>query len=362
MTAAERTIEARFHLRYGDAFSLEIEEVLPGQGITAVFGPSGSGKTTLLRCVAGLLRPDEGHLRVNGELWQDDTVFLPSHRRPLGYVFQEASLFPHLTAAGNLRYAMKRAGVTDNDPLYRQATGIMALAALLDRYPSQLSGGERQRVAIARALLIRPRLLLLDEPLAALDAARKREVLPYLEELHATLDIPALYVSHALDEVASLADHALLLAEGRVVAQGPATAVFADLGTAADTNEPGVLLEGTVSERDTTFHLMRVALGADNTLWVRDGGEAIGSSVRLRVLARDVSLALARHDDTSILNRMPATIVSLDDDADAAMVLAQLDTGGIALLARLTRRSAAHLSLAPGAQVWAQVKSAALVR
>lgn len=359
-------IHARFQLRYPGStvatFALDVDLTAPGNGITAIFGPSGSGKTTLLRCIAGLEMPDEGHLTVNGDTWQSPAAFTPTHKRALGYVFQEASLFPHLTAKGNLHYAVKRSGAVLTTEMYDRVMAVMGIAPVLHRYPDQLSGGERQRVAIARALLIQPRLLLMDEPLASLDAARKQEILPYLERLRSAFDIPMLYVSHSMDEVARLADHAVVLDHGQIVAQGNVADVFSRLDLPLPGGEDaGVILAGRVVERDAQWQLMRVAFAGGGELWVRDGGDALNQTVRLRVLARDVSLALAPHDDSSILNRLPVEVVEING-ADEAMAFIRLKAGGEYLIAQVTRRSVAHLQLAPGKAVWAQIKSVAIVR
>jgi len=316
----------------------------------------------LLRCIAGLQPAQHGRLVVNGDRWQDDTERRPAHRRPLGYVFQQPSLFPHLTARGNLAYAVKRSGSARSAPLLPRVVSLMGIEPLLGRYPAQLSGGEQQRVAIARALLIAPRLLLMDEPLASLDRARKQEVLPYLERLREEFALPILYVSHAMDEIARLADYLVVLEGGRVAAHGPLAEVMARLDLASQGgDDTGVVLQTTVVERDTAWHLARVAF-AGGELWLRDQGDDIGTSTRVRILARDVSVALDRQVDTSILNRLPADITDMADDADAAMALLRLRCGSSVLLARVTRRSVRHLRLAPGQRVWAQVKSVAIVR
>jgi molybdate transport system ATP-binding protein len=354
------TIKARFRLAYPD-FSLDVDLELPGRGVTALFGPSGSGKTTLLRLIAGLARTADGYLCMRGEVWQDGANFLPTHRRPLGYVFQEASLFPHLSARGNLDYGMKRAEACLDRAAFDHVIDLLGIGGLLDRRPHQLSGGERQRVAIARALALKPRLLLMDEPLAALDLARKQEILPYLERLHDELDIPVLYVSHAPDEVARLADHIVVLEAGRALAQGPLRDTLARVDLPIKLGEDaGVVLDTVVEERDPDWHLAHVRF-AGGGIWVRDGGHAIGQAVRVRILARDVSLALARHTGTSILNILPAVVVEIAPDAHPAQALVRLDMGGSPLLARLTRRSAAALGLAPGQSVYAQVKAVALL-
>jgi molybdate transport system ATP-binding protein len=321
----------------GPGFSLDVEFQLPAQGISVVFGPSGSGKTTLLRCLAGLQRPDYGRLIVNGEVWQDAACFLPTHNRPIGYVFQEASLFSHLDVRGNL-------------------------ADQLPQYPEQLSGGERQRVAIARALLVNPALLLMDEPLAALDQARKQEILPYLETLHRELQLPIVYVTHSPDEMTRLADYLLVLEQGRLVAQGELAQVLTQLDLPLQQGEDsGVVIEACVSERDREFHLVCAEFGGGE-LWLRDGGDAIGTTIRIRVLARDVSLSLESIQNSSILNRLPVSVVDINDDKDEAMALLRLKLRSTFLIARVSRRSVSQLGLQPGMAVWAQIKSVAILR
>ena len=213
---AKNVIRARFQLVYPD-FDLDVDLQLPASGVSALFGPSGSGKTTLLRCIAGLEKPVDGLLRVNNEAWQEGDFFMPTHRRSLGYVFQEASLLPHLSVRRNLEFGLKRIPATGRKVHLEQVVDLLGLSRLVDRAnPSALSGGEQQRVAIGRALLTSPRLM--DEPLSSLDAASKQDILPYLERLHGALDIPVLYVSHSLDEVTRLADHIVLMEAGRAVA------------------------------------------------------------------------------------------------------------------------------------------------
>ncbi len=361
-------IQARFKLDW-PGFGLDVDLDLPARGVTALFGHSGSGKTTLLRCIAGLERAPLGRLTVNGAVWQDDENntgqrssghWLPTHQRPLGYVFQEASLFPHLTVLGNLRYGLKRtpgAQPADLDA----AIELLGIRPLLERKPDRLSGGERQRVSMARALALRPRLLLMDEPLAALDHQRKQEILPYLERLHRALDIPVLYVSHAPDEVARLADHIVVMEAGRAVAVGPLTDTLARLDLPIQLGEDvGVVLDAVVAERDAQWHLARVEFPG-GSLWVRDGGHAIGEPVRVRILARDVSIALQPVSGTSIQNCLPATVEQMAGDNHAALTLLRLKVGPSPLLARLTQRSAAGLGLAPGKAVWVQIKAVALI-
>ncbi|MDO8319886.1 molybdenum ABC transporter ATP-binding protein [Rhodoferax sp.] len=352
-------IQARFKLDW-PGFTLDVDLDLPARGITALFGHSGSGKTTLLRCIAGLERAPQGQLEVLGETWQDSRQWLPTHQRSLGYVFQEASLFPHLTVLGNLRYGLKRSSDAQRVSL-DQAIELLGINHLLERKPDRLSGGERQRVGMARALALSPRLLLMDEPLAALDLKRKQEILPYLERLHAELEIPVLYVSHSPDEVARLADHIVVMEAGRVMASGPLTDTLARLDLPIQLGEDaGVVLDAVVAERDAAWHLARVAFPG-GSLWVRDGGHAPGQAVRVRILARDVSIALQRTTHTSIQNCLSAVVDDIADDHHPALSLIRLKVGGSPVLARLTRRAAVGLGLLPGLPVWVQIKAVALV-
>jgi len=359
-------IQARFQLGYDptatNSFELDIDIDIPGQGITAIFGESGSGKTSLLRCIAGLEKKASGCLIVNGELWQDASMFVPTHKRSLGYVFQEASLFEHLTAMGNLRYAIKRNNQAANQELLEQVVSVMGIEGILKQFPQQLSGGERQRVAIARALLSQPKLLLMDEPLASLDTARKLEILPYLERLRSSFNIPILYVSHAVDEIVRLADHAVIMRQGEVIAQGAITELFsrADLPLGVS-NEVGAILECKVVERDKQWHLMRVTFDGGE-LWLPIVENTQNNTQRVRVLASDVSLTLTPHTDSSILNVLSGQIVEIINDQDPAMSLLRLKVGESYLLARLTQKSSQNLDLTLGKSIWIQIKSAAIVR
>ena len=352
------SIAARFALAWA-GFALDVDIDLPGSGVTALFGRSGCGKTTLLRCIAGLER-GRGRLEVNGETWQDDARFVPTHQRALGYVFQDARLFAHLDVRRNLDFGMRRAQGADAT---RRAgiIELLDLGPLLDRLPERLSGGEQQRVAIARALLTAPRLLLMDEPLASLDHARKQEFLPWLERLRDELDIPLIYVSHAPDEVARLADHIVVMEAGRAVAQGPLAETLARIDLPIRLGEDaGAVFAARVAERDAEWHLARVEFDGGE-LWVRDNGTPVGREVRVRILARDVSIAKSRHDDVSILNLLPATVVAHAAEDHPSQVLVQLRVGQTLLLGRLTRRSARRLDLASGREVWVQIKAVALV-
>ena len=353
-------------VRHGADFTLDVDLRLPGQGVTAVFGPSGCGKTTLLRAVAGLTRPAPGRIVVAGDVWQDDAarIWRPTHQRPLGVVFQEASLFEHLTVQGNLDFGLKRVPAAQRQVSLPHAVDLLGIGHLLGRRPAQLSGGERQRVAIARALATSPRLLLLDEPLAALDAARKAEVLPWFERLARELRTPMLYVTHSLDEVARLADHLLLLKDGRAVAQGPVAALLARLDIAQSHGDAaGALIDGVVERIEADYQLLHVRFAGGTIRCVHAPGTPLrqpGERVRLRVQARDVSLTLRAAQDTSILNVLPASVTSLVADGPAQTLVA-LDAGGTPLLARVTRKSADALQLAPGLPVFAQIKGVAVL-
>ena len=355
------SIEARFQQSF-PGFTLDVDLTLPGRGVTALFGPSGCGKSTLLRCIAGLNAAPQGRCLVNGEVWQDGAQALPTHQRPLGYVFQEPQLFAHLSVSANLQYGRKRTSGTTQQVEWSRAIELLGIGHLLERRTAGLSGGERQRIAIARALLTSPRLLLMDEPLAALDLARKNEFMPYLERLHRELDIPVVYVSHAPDEVARLADHIVAMDAGRALASGPLAEVLSRVDLPIRLGEDaGVVLEGVVVERDPAWSLARVVFPG-GCLWVRDGGQTQGTTVRVRILARDVSLALSPATDTSLLNSLPVVVDQLADDSHPALALCRLQVGtSSSLLARLTRRSAAALNLQPGQAVWAQIKAVALI-
>lgn len=345
-------------------FDLQVDLHLPDRGITVLFGPSGSGKTSVLRCVAGLEKAQSARVVVAGEVWQDDAarVFLPTHRRALGYVFQEASLFEHLDVQGNLQYGARRVRSPQAAQTLQAAIGLLGIGDLLQRRPDQLSGGERQRVAIARALATAPRLLLLDEPMAALDQARRQEILPWLERLRDELRIPMLYVTHSADELARLADHLVVLERGRVKGAGPVGEVLAAIDSPVVVGEDaGALLQGTLAERDAQWQLARVDF-AGGALWLRDGGIPVGRPVRLRVLARDVSLTTEEPRHTSIQNHLPCTIESIAPDTHPSQVLVRVQCGPSVLLARITRRALAALALQPGSSAWVQVKSVALVQ
>ena len=346
-------------------FSLDLELQLPGKGVTALYGHSGSGKTTCLRCIAGLERASQAFVQINDEVWQDSQrgLFVPVHKRALGYIFQEASLFPHLSVRANLEFGLRRIPRQERRVDLAHATGLLGIAHLLERAPNHLSGGERQRVGIARALLTSPKLLLMDEPLAALDSQRKREILPYLERLHAELDIPVLYVSHSQDEVARLADHIVLLSEGKVLASGPIGETLARLDLPlARGDDAGVVIEGRVSHYDAAYQLLTLQLpGSTQQLRVAHSAMAVGQTLRVKVQARDISLNLNPGEHSSILNSLRVTVVGETPADNQAHVLLRLDAGGTALLARITRYSRDQLNLVAGQSLWAQIKSVAVL-
>ena len=344
-------------------FTLDVDLTLPAQGITVLFGASGSGKTTLLRCVAGLEKAQLARVRVDGSVWQDHAsgVFLPPWRRPLGYVFQESSLFDHLNVYDNLCFGVRRTSKGLNQSALDEAIALLGIQDLLQRRTHQLSGGERQRVAIARALALQPGLLLLDEPLASLDHARRQDILPWLERLRDEVKIPMLYVTHAADEVARLAHTLVVMERGKVSAVGPVAEVLAGIHSPVVLGDDvGALLEGTVQERDLRWHLAKVNC-VGGALWLRDSGVHVGQKVRLRVLARDVSLAISEPSHTSIQNILPCVVDTIAPDHHPSQVLVRLRCGDSIFLARITARAADTLALAPGQNVWAQVKSVALV-
>ena len=355
-------IQASFRLPRG-SFLLDAAFDVPSTGITAVFGPSGSGKTTLLRCVAGLERPPSGSLRSNGDTWQDEQRFVPPHRRAIGYVPQESTLFPHLSVRDNVAFGHRRVPAGERRVSLDAVIEQLALGPLLDRRPPTLSGGERQRVALGRALAASPRLLLMDEPLASLDEASRREVLPLIEGVHREHAIPILYVSHSLREVSRLADHVVWLSEGRVRASGPLDTMLARLDLWHDVDESAVsVLTATVAEQDATYELTGVDTVCGR-LWMPRLDRPVGAAVRVRILARDVSLSLEPEHKSSILNSFPARVDEVTDAAPGQILL-RLGCGPgfeeARLLARITRRSRAELGLDPGVEVYARVKSVSL--
>ncbi|MDJ0808396.1 MAG: molybdenum ABC transporter ATP-binding protein [Gammaproteobacteria bacterium] len=351
-----------FHFElHRPGFTLDARGSLPARGINALFGESGCGKTTLLRSIAGLETGIEGQLLVHDECWFDSFQgrCVPAHRRSIGFVFQENSLFPHLNVHANLLYGWRRTPRKRRQKQPDQVIEMLGLEPLLLRNCTDLSGGERQRVAIGRALLNSPRLLLMDEPLSALDRRRKQEILPYLERLHAQAEIPIIYVTHDLEELVSVADHLSLMESGRIIRSGPIEEMLIDTGLSIATEEnAGALLSAEVEAHDEQFKLTRLIFpGGSLTIGRIDKPQ--GARVRLRIHAKDVSLAMERPGPTSILNILPATVLTLTPQGNSRVIVS-LSVGESTLLARITRKSESVLQLRPGCKLFAQIKSVAL--
>lgn len=350
------TVEIQFELERG-GFRLAVDTEVPGHGVTALFGRSGCGKTTLLRCVAGLEPAAKGRLVVNGDSWQDRTHFLRADRRPIGYVSQEGHLFPHLSVQQNLLYGYRRIPAEQRVVEPNEAVLLLGLETLMSRRVTEISGGQRQRVAIGRALLTSPHLLLMDEPLAALDAISKAEILPYLERLHDELSIPVLYVSHALEEVSRLADHLVLMEDGGVRAAGPLRELVThkDLPL-AHAEGAAAVIEATVTRHDDCHHLTELEFSGGTLVISRQELQPT-ARLRVRILARDVAINLSPPPDSSVLNCLPAEVRDISEDPQLGQVLIRLAVGSDTLLSRITRRSLDRLALQPGMPVFALVKS-----
>jgi len=333
-------------------------------GLTALFGRSGAGKTSLVNAIAGLIRPDRGRITLEDTTLTDTErgVFVPARRRHIGYVFQEGRLFPHLTVRQNLLYgrwfARERRDAARPGEV-EHVVDLLGIGDLLARRPANLSGGEKQRVAIGRALLAHPRLLVMDEPLASLDEARKAEILPYVERLRDDTRIPIVYVSHQVAEVARLATTLVVLSEGRVAAAGPTAAIMGriDLFPLTGRAEAGAILSTRVAEHDVRFGLttLRAAAGDLRVPYI---DLRLGAPMRVRIRARDVMIAVEPPHGLSALNVLPGTVAEIGH-ADGPIVEIRLDCAGEALVARLTRRSVESLGLEPGRQVYAVIKSIA---
>ena len=342
------------------SFQMDVDVDVATNGITALFGPSGCGKTSLLRAIAGLDRIRGGRARLNDVTWQDDDLFVPAHHRSVGFVFQEQNLFPHLSIRRNIEYGVRRMSATQRGMAVEQAVAWLDIGALMQRRPASLSVGERQRVAIARAIAMRPKLLLMDEPLAALDLPRRQAILSRIRSLRHEFDLPIIYVSHVPDEVAQVADDVVLMNAGRIAARGSVHDIYTDMNLPlALDRQAASILDATVVEHDNEFGLLRLSIGGYD-LYLPHGDVSLGSQVRLRIAARDVSLARSEPLDTSLLNRLPARIDTLSEDGQAEVVV-RLLVGDAPLLARITRRSAVRLALQPGDKVFAQIKSVALL-
>jgi len=353
-------IRVRLQQQLGN-FQLDVAFQAPARGVIALFGRSGSGKSSVLRSVAGLSRAPGGLVNINDQVWQDERCFVPTHQRALGYVFQDAGLFPHFSVRGNLEYGWRRVAVADRQIHFDDVVELLGIGPLLQRATRALSGGERQRVAIGRALLTSPRLLLMDEPLAALDHDAKQAILPYLEKLHDELAIPSLYVSHDPNEVARLADHMVLLEQGRVIAEGDAASLLTRLDLPlARYDDAAALLQGVVSYHDHDYHLTWISMQGGRIAVSRED-LPVGRPARVRIQARDVSLSLSSHADTSIINILPVKIVGSHEINPSQLIVRLELQDGQYLLSRITRRSATAMGLQDGMQLYAQVKSVALL-
>ena len=356
-------LAANFDLAFS-GFHLQVNINVPAEGVIAIFGPSGCGKTTFLRCLAGLERAPIGAMVLNAHIWQDERqgVFVPLPQRPLGYVFQEPRLFPHLNVQANLQYGWQRTAKSERRITLEQVVHVLDIEALLERSPSALSGGEQQRVAIGRALLTSPKLLLMDEPLSSLDFHRKREILPFIQRLDTEFHIPIVYVSHDLHEIVELAKTVVLLKEGKVACSGPIEKVFAQLNLRhlIPENHLGALVDTTVAEQDQEFGLTKLAFSGGH-LHVPHHHRRIGERLRVQILAKDVSIVSSPPVfQTSVLNLLQATVVEIGEvNANHPFVDIKLDIG-CPLLATITRKSLATLKLHPGQRVYAQIKAVAL--
>ena len=342
--------------RLGD-FSVDAN-IKADAGVTALFGPSGAGKTTLVNMLAGLLRPERGHIIVQGEILFDreQGIDIPPEARGIGYVFQESRLFPHMSVAANLKYGRRQDAVN-----FDAVVDLLALGPLLKRRPNSLSGGERQRVAIGRSLLAAPRLLLMDEPLVNLDAPRRSEILPFIEDLRREFALSIVYVSHNMDEIIRLADQLVVMAEGTVVANGPVSEITSrlDLRPLTGRWDAGSVIDTVVAEQDERDFLTRLSFKGGN-LWLPRLDLAIGTSLRIQVRARDVSIALIPPADISILNVFAGEVIEVGED-DGPQVDVLLDIGA-PLWARITKRSQRELDIAPGRMVHAMIKAMAVDR
>lgn len=360
---SDEVLDIALEKRFGD-FSLAVEARLPLHGVTAIFGPSGSGKSSLLRLIAGFERPGQGVIRLGNETWADtdQRLFVPPHRRGVGTVFQGGQLLPHLSVQANLAYADKRAHGLSRGYRLEDVVDAFDLAPLLGQKPSTLSGGERQRAALAQAVLTRPRLLLLDEPLSALDQNRKLEILPYLGRLQEQFNLAMIYVSHDMSEIMHIADHILVMENGQSVAFGQTVATLNKHGF--ETNgqgRSGVILPGQVTGIDQRLQLVEVAVGAAQLRLPLAPAHKIGAPVRLLIKARDVALSVKRPEGLSIQNMLAGEVRHIEAKAQGAIASVTIGIGEAELPVRLTRAAIESLDLKPAMPIFALIKTAALM-
>ncbi|MGI9373969.1 MAG: molybdenum ABC transporter ATP-binding protein [Hyphomicrobiales bacterium] len=357
MSGSTLTIRAKLAF---STFALDVDETLKLNGITALFGPSGSGKSTLLRVISGLDSPETGQVNFDGANWLDTSskTALPAHNRPVGMVFQDARLFTHLSVSGNLQFAAKRAPSGQSKITLDEVVSSLGLDPLLARKPATLSGGEKQRVAIGRTLLTQPELMLLDEPLSALDVRRKGELLAFIEKVLRQFEVPALYVSHAIDEVVQIADSAIIMADGRILGQGAVPAIFQERAMHGFTGnfEAGAVIEVRIKHQDDDFRLTCLDFEGEEIFMPMISGLTIGNDIRLRVRSRDVTIARGRPSGLSTRNCVAATIVGVYPEEETAFAEVDLQVGQQLIRARITRQAASDLALTTGDNVFALIK------
>jgi molybdate transport system ATP-binding protein len=355
-------LKAKFQMTYPE-FNLDIDLNLPARGVTVVFGPSGSGKSTLLRCLSGLEKAPSGYLKLADQVWQDEEIFVPVHKRKIGLVFQESRLFPHLNIQENLLYGYQRTQPNERNLHLAEVVQVLGLAELLKRSPYKLSGGERQRVAIGRALLTSPKLLLMDEPLASLDMQRKAEIIPFIKKIEDEFKTPIIYVTHSMNEVLQLVDTMVILNSGKVMNWGPVEKVFSDVGLreVVGDEQMGAVLETMVSEHDEEFGLTRLNF-MGQILNVPKQNIPAGQNLRVHIHSKDVSLSTAPPAGaTSVLNILQAKVAKIGVlDPKGYSVDIELDAGH-PILATITRKSLANLNLKPGQPVFAHIKAIKMV-
>ena len=346
-------------------FPLNINLRLPSKGISVLFGPSGCGKTTILRCIAGLHKANNANIKLDDSIWQNAHRFEKTYRREIGYVFQEPCLFPHLSVKENLCFGLKRqTDLTSKLAItFNEVVELLGLEHLLVRWPKHLSGGEKQRVAIGRALLSQPKVLLMDEPLSALDQAAKADIIPYIAALNTRLAIPIIYVTHSHAEVESLADYIVLLEKGTVIAQGNLQEMMIDLSAPlAHLSEAGALVTAQVRAYDDAYDLSELQIGDKQTLFVPGRVGEINSRQRVKIAANHVSLTRSRANDSTIINMLSVTIKDIVLETAAQCMVRLEITHDLEILARITCRSRDQLQLKSGEQVFAQIKGVSLVK